>query len=193
MIGHRILAEFGADRQRIGRQRGFERQRAVEPGEKLAGLFGIEDRALDDREAARLQLEHGPIPAVRGDADEMLPLLALAVGEIIGHPPLDILPFPVEILLGLEDRAADQGVEPAADLGHPALEIEGAEFDPELLDEQLPEIRLDLVVTGAAREVAQKVRRRLRFGHRRPWPFLSRTAQSGALWWGLQWSCLSRP
>ena len=62
----------------------------------------------------------------------MLALLALPVGEIIGHPPLDIGPFLVEIALRLENRTADQGVDPALDLGNALFEIEVSQSGPEL-------------------------------------------------------------
>jgi hypothetical protein len=83
----------------------------------------------------------------------MLVLGALAVGQIVRHPPLDIRPFPVQVALGLENGAADQGVQPAADFGNPLLEIERAQFDPEFRDEQLPEIGLDPIMARAAWKV----------------------------------------
>jgi len=108
------------------------------------------------------QIEDRPVQPVRGDADEALALLSLAVGEVIRHPPLDVRPLPIEIALGLEDGAADQGVEPPAHLRHPALEIERVQLDAEFLDQQLAEIRLYFVVAGAVGEMADKVLRCLR-------------------------------
>jgi hypothetical protein len=43
----RILPEFDTYRQRIRRQRRFQRHDAVEPSEKQSGFFGIEDDLLD--------------------------------------------------------------------------------------------------------------------------------------------------
>ena len=51
------------------------------------------------------------------------------------------------------------------DLRDTTFEIERPQLDRELFDEQLSEIRLYLVVTRPACEVAQKVHCRLRFGH----------------------------
>jgi hypothetical protein len=166
-IGDGVAAEFGANRQRVGRQRGFERYRAIEPGKKYFRLLRVEHGAFDDGEFPGLQLKNRPFLAIGGDPDEMLFLLALAVGKIIGHPSFNVLPFPVEIALGLENRAADQGFEPPAHFGHAALEIERAEFDAELLDEQLAEICLHLVMTGPAREMPYKINGCLRGRHRR--------------------------
>jgi hypothetical protein len=86
-------------------------------------FLGTERSAFDGDELLRLQLEHRPIEAVRRDADEMFPLLPLAVSEIIRHLAFDVGPFAVEVALGLEDGAADEGVQSAAHFGYAALEF----------------------------------------------------------------------
>ena len=131
-------------------------------------LLAVEGRALDDDEPAGVELVHRPFQAIGRDPDKMLALLALAVGEVIGHAPLDIRPFTIEIALGLEDRPANQGVEPAAHLGHAALEVDGAKLDGELLDQQRTEIGLDLVMAGTAREMAQQLDRPVPLRHASP-------------------------
>ena len=132
----------------------FERNRTVEPGEELVWAIGIQRRALNGDELPRLQLEHCPSLPIGRDPNKMLFLLALAVGEIVGHSPFNVLPFPVEIALCLKNRAPNQSVEPSAHLRHAPLEFKRAEFDLEILDEQLPEVGLDLVVPRSARQVA---------------------------------------
>jgi hypothetical protein len=56
---------------------------------------------------------------------------------------------------------ADQRVETAAHLGDPAFEIEGGELGAKFLDQQLPEIGLDLVMAGFTCKMAQKIYRGL--------------------------------
>jgi hypothetical protein len=75
------------------------------------------------------------------------------------------LPFPIEIALGLEYRAADQGIKPPANLGDAPLELKRTQLDAKFRDEQLLETRLHLIMTGSAGEVPQKVDRRLRLNH----------------------------
>jgi hypothetical protein len=125
-IGDRILAQLQPDRERVWRQLLLERHRAIEPGKEELGLLGIELRLLQLGERAARQLEDGPAQPVAGDADEAGALLALAIGQVVRHPPGDILPFLDEIALRLEDGAADEGVETSPYLRHAPLEIERA-------------------------------------------------------------------
>ena len=76
----------------------------------------------------------------------------------MGHPG-DIVPFLEKVALRLEHGAADQGVEAALDLRDAALEVEGGALDAELLDQEFPKIRLDLVVPGFSGEMAEDVER----------------------------------
>ncbi len=128
-------------------------------------MLRIQHRALEHDEFPGLQLENRPFVAVGGYPDEMFLFLALAVGEVIGHPPLDILPFPIEIALSLENGASDQSVEPAANFGDAALELKRPQLDAKFRDQQLLETGLYLVMPGTAGEMMQKVERRLREGH----------------------------
>jgi hypothetical protein len=73
--------------------------------------------------AAR-ELKNRPLAAVGSYADKMLALFALSVSEIIRHPPINIVPFSVEITLGLENRTPDQGVNATLDLGNSLFEIQ---------------------------------------------------------------------
>ena len=100
--------------------------------------------------------EHDPLEAVRGDADETFALLAFAVGEIVRHTPDHVIPFLIEIPLGLENGPADQSIEPAPRLGNAALEIERPELDTEFLHQQLAKIRLHLVMTRTGGKMMQK-------------------------------------
>ena len=172
-IGDRILAQLQPDRERVWRQLLLERHRAIEPGKEELGLLGIELRLLQLGERAARQLEDGPAQPVAGDADEAGALLALAIGQVVRHPPGDILPFLDEIALRLEDGAADEGVETSPYLRHAPLEIERAALGAELLDQQLAEVGLDLVMAGLRGEVAEDVEgaRALRHGRSyRMWP-----------------------
>jgi hypothetical protein len=83
----------------------------------------------------------------------------LAVSEIVRHSALDVRPLLGEIALGFQNGPADQSVESAAHLGDPALEIEGRQISAKFLDQQLPEIGLDLVMAGFSRKMAQKIYR----------------------------------
>jgi len=123
MEGNRAIAKLAPDCQRVGRQRGFQRQRAVKPGEKKTRLFRIEDCLLDLDELAACEFKNRPLATVGGYANEMLALLALSVGEIIRHPALNIAPFFVEITLCLKNRAPDQGVYTTFDLRNSPFEI----------------------------------------------------------------------
>ena len=62
-----------------------------------------------------------------------------------------------KIALGFENGPPDQRVELAAHLGDPALEIEGRKIGAKFLDQQLPEIGLDLVMAGFTGKMAQKI------------------------------------
>jgi hypothetical protein len=61
MEGNRAIAKLAPDCQRVGRQRGFQRQRAVKPGEKKTRLFRIEDCLLDLNELAACEFKN-PAP-----------------------------------------------------------------------------------------------------------------------------------
>ncbi len=151
--GDRVRAKLDAHGPGVGRQRDFQRQRAVEPGEKFGRLFRIEDRFLDRDQRALVERHHHPFAPVRGDADEGLAGLRLAIGEIVGHLALDVLHLAREVALGLEHRAADQRVDAALDLDA-LLEADFGEGYVEFVDQQLAEIGLDLIMTGLAGEVA---------------------------------------
>ncbi len=57
-------------------------------------------------------------------------------------------------LLGLENRAPDQRIGAAFDLDT-LLETNVGERNVELCDQELPEVRLDLVMAGLAGQMAQ--------------------------------------
>ena len=148
-VGDRVLPEFGADGERVRRQRGADREHAVEPGEERVGLVGVEDRLLDrDQRAVGGEFEHHPAAAVRRDTDEGLTKLARAVGEIVGHAAHDVGHFAAQVALGLEHRPADQRVDAAGDDRRAHLEVQRRSFRSELLDEKFLERRLDVVVVG---------------------------------------------
>jgi hypothetical protein len=56
--------------------------------------------------------------------------------------------YVVDASHGFENGPADQRVESTAHHGDPALEIEGRQFGAKFLDQQLPEIGLDLIMAG---------------------------------------------
>lgn len=157
--GDAVAAQLGPDRQRIGRQRRLERERAIEPGEKGLGLVGIERGALDHDQCALAQLEHRPFQAVGRDADEMLAFLTFPVGQIVGHAALNIAPLAIEVALGFQHGATDQRIQPPAHLRHAPFEVERVERGAELGDQQLPEIGLHLVMARPRGEVAKQVER----------------------------------
>ncbi len=97
----------------------------------------------------------------------MLFLRTLAISEVVGHSPFNIVPLAVEISFRFKDSSANQRIEPPAHLRHLALKFECAQFNFEFFDQQLPEIGFDLVVPGTAGEVTQKVGGRLRLSHPR--------------------------
>ena len=96
---------------------------AVKPREKGLGLIGIERGVFQLDELIAVALEHDPLEAVRGDADETFALLAFAVGEIVRHPPDYVIPFLIEIPFCLENCPSDQSIEPAPHFGNATLEI----------------------------------------------------------------------
>ena len=153
---HRVVTELQPNGDRVGSKRVLERHGAVEPRQKNVRLVGIERRVLQLDELIAAALEHDPLETVGSDADEAFALLALAVGEIIRHAPDHVVPFLVEIPLGLEYGPADQSIEPTPHLGNAALEIERPELDAEFLHQQLAEIRLHLVVTRTGGKMMQK-------------------------------------
>lgn len=75
-------------------------------------------------------------------------LLALAVGQIVGHAAQDVVHFLVEVPFRLEHGAADQGVEAATNDRCLFFESQVGALDPEFADKQFLEAGLDLVVTG---------------------------------------------
>lgn len=77
----------------------------------------------------------------------------LAVSQIVRHAPFDIPPFTVEIFLGFQHRTADQSVQPPVHLRHALLEIQLVQLCAELFDQQLAEVRLHLIMAGAAGQV----------------------------------------
>jgi len=133
----------------------FERHGTIEPGQKYLGPVWVEGRFFDLDQFAAGSLEHNPLQAVRGNTDEFFSFFALAVGEIVRHSPENIRPFLVEVLLGLKYGPADQRIEPTFDLRDAPFEIEVMKLNAEFLDQQLAEIRLDLIVPGAPGEVSQ--------------------------------------
>src|SRR5579883_791703 len=145
------------DRQRIGGKRRLERHDAIEPRQKQLRLFRVERESFRDLdELAPFETASDPLPSIRGDPDKFLAFLPLAISEIVGHATLDIRPLSDKVALGFEDRPADQRIEAAAHLGDAALEIEGRQFGAKFLDQQLPEVSLDLVMAGFAREMPEK-------------------------------------
>jgi cytochrome b561 len=152
---HGIGAKFDANGLRIGRQGDFQRQRAIEPRQKFIGSIGGEDSFLDLDELALLEGKYDPSAAVRGDADEGLARLRLAIGEIIGHFALDILHFGSEIALGLEHGPPDQSIDAALDFDS-LLETHVARPDADIGDKQLPKVGLDcIMVAGLAGEMLE--------------------------------------
>jgi hypothetical protein len=150
---NRVLTELKPHRHWVGRKRTLECNGAVEPREEDFRLVRIERGFLQLNKLIAAALKHDPLQPVRGDADETLAFLALAVGEIIRHAAEDVVPFQVEVPFCLEDGPSNQGVETSSHLGNPALEIERAQFDAEFLDQELTEVRLHLIVARAAGEV----------------------------------------
>lgn len=63
-VGDGVLSQLRAHGERIGRQRTFQSQRAVQPSEELFALVGIEGRFLYLDERIVLTLEHHPFQAV---------------------------------------------------------------------------------------------------------------------------------
>ena len=78
-----------------------------------------------------------------------------AVGEVIRHLAPNLVPLAIEVALGLEDGAADEGVCSASHL-NALLEADRGALDPELLDQKLAEARFDLVMTTPRSKVAQQ-------------------------------------
>ena len=146
--------QFDPHRCRIGRQRNLKGQRAVEPGEEVHGLVGIESRFLDRDESIALSGEHSPKPTIRSDADEGLAGLIFAVAKVVGHLALDVRPISDQVLLGLENGPTDQSVCAALDLDA-SFEANVGEWDIELRDQELSKIGLDLVMARLACQVAK--------------------------------------
>jgi hypothetical protein len=121
----------------------------------------IEADFRDLDEVAVFEPVGDPGPPIRGYSDEFLAFFPLAIGKIVRHLALDVRQLLGEIALGFENGPANQRVETAAHHGDPALEIEGRELGAEFLDQQLPEIGLDLVMTGFTCKMAQKIYRGL--------------------------------
>ena len=98
-----------------------------------------------------------PLAHIRGYSDKFLAFFPLAIAEIFRHLALDVRQLLGKIALGFENGPADQRVETAAHHGDTALEIEGRKVRAKFLDQQLPEIGLDLVMAGFSRKMAQKI------------------------------------
>ena len=124
-------------------------------------MFGIEGDLLDLDKLAVFELVGDPLSPIRGYSDEFLAFFPLAIREIIGHLALDVRQLLCEIALGFENCPAYQRVEAAAHLGDPVLKIEGRKLRAKFLDQQLPEIGLDLVMAGFTCKMAQKIYRGL--------------------------------
>ena len=151
-----FLTELDPNSGRVRLERTPEGDGSIEPAKKNVRLVGVEGSFFQLLEPIVAPLEHDPFQPVGGDADKALAFLTLAVGEIIGHAPDDVFPLLIEIPFGLEDGSPDQRVEPAPDLGNATLEIERAEFDAELLHQQLAKVGFHLVVPRARGKVAQQ-------------------------------------
>ena len=124
---------------------------------KNVRLVGVERGFFQLDELIAAALEHDPLKSVGCDTDEALAFLTLAIGKIIRHSPNDIVPFLIEIALGLENGATDQRIETSSHLRNPALKIERSQLDAEFLDQELAKIRLHLIVPRAGGEMAQEV------------------------------------
>jgi hypothetical protein len=121
----------------------------------------IEADFRDLDEVAVFEPVGDPGPPIRGYSDEFLAFFPLAIAEIFRHLALDVRQLLGEIALGFENGPADQRVETAAHHGDPALEIEGRQVSAEFTNQQLPEIRLDLVMARFSCKMAQKIYRGL--------------------------------
>ena len=172
---NRLLTKLKPNSDRIGRQRTLERDGAVEPGEKGLCLVRIEGGFLELDELIAAAFEYHPFEAVRRDADETLAFFALAIGKIVRHAPDNVVPFLIQVALCLEYGAPDQGIETAPHFGNASLEIERAEFDPELFDQELAEVGLHLVMARTASEMPQQFKRARIV--RQGFPELSRSLQ----------------
>ena len=150
-----MLTEFDPHSDRIGRKRALERNGSVEPGEEDVRLVGIKRRIFELDEPPIVALEHHPFEAIGGDADKTLALFTLSIREIIRHAPDHVVPFLIEIPFGFEDSPADESIETAPHLGNATLKIERPELNSELLHQQLPKVRLHLVVTRTGGKMMQ--------------------------------------
>lgn len=77
-------------------------------------------------------------------------MLALAVRQVIRHPPEHISQLEIEVALGFEHRPTHQSVHPPGDNRSAYFEVERRPFYSELPDQQFLEIGLDSVVVGGA-------------------------------------------
>jgi len=151
-----VVTEFHPNRDWVGRQRTFERDGSVEPREKDVRFFGIEDGILQSDQLVAAAFEHDPLETIGSDADEALAFLALAVGEIIRHAPDHVIPFLIEIALGLEHSTPDESIEPTPYFGNAALEIKRTEFNAEFFHQEFAEVGLHLVVPRTGGEMVQE-------------------------------------
>ena len=76
------------------------------------------------------------------------------VAKVVGHFALDVRPLADQVLLGLEHSASDQCVCAAFHLDA-LLKADVREWNIELRDQKLSEIRLDLVMAGLAMQVSE--------------------------------------
>lgn len=131
----------------------------------MLSFRGIERCLLDLLKLLILAFENDPSQTVGGETNEPLPRLAFPVGKIVGHTTLDISPFRGEITFCFQNRAPNQGVEPALNLRHALLEIQGVKLCSELFDQELAEVGLHLIMAGPRCKMREDITRAL-LGHR---------------------------
>jgi len=99
------------------------------------GSGGLEARQGD--QPAALDHVGNELGAIGGDADEPLAGLALPFGQVAAEFLLGGAALPPQVPLELEHRLAQQGVEPAVDLGQGLLEGDLGGAGAETIDEYL--------------------------------------------------------
>jgi hypothetical protein len=148
MIGDAVTAEFKADRGNISGDIIDDNDNAFEPAKQAVRLSNLRLELAKLIKPAVAHHIDSKLGSIRGDTDETMTGLCLALRQIATQLRLGVGALACQVPLDLEDCAAKQRVDTTAYLWHRAFEINPRGISAQAIGEQLIQQRSDLFVAG---------------------------------------------
>ena len=152
--GGAVAAEVGDDGGGVGRQALARRQHALEPHGGARGVGGLGLPLADEGQGVAVHLIGAEEGAVGREADIGLTSLAPLLGEVSRELLLGVGEFAGEVGLDLDDRAPDERIDPAANLGDALLEADVRRMGAEPIGEDAMQQDAHGLVAGLGGEPA---------------------------------------